>query len=251
MTVSAPDPYRFTTIGHARRALLGPVSHESVDALLARIPAGRSHVLDVGCGKGEILARALERLGGTGVGVEPNPAFAAAARERTARQLAPDAVRIIETRLDGTDLPEHAFTLGICTGSLHAFGDWQAALEGMARFVRPDGWALMGPGYWKQPPEPEYLAAFGGSGDEMHSLLATSAIARQHGWKVEACHESTLAEWDTYEHGYAARVREWCDQNADDADASPFRERIERWSDAYAKWGRDTMGYALMLLHRG
>ena len=31
------DPFRFTTIGHAGRALLGPLSPESVDGLLAGI----------------------------------------------------------------------------------------------------------------------------------------------------------------------------------------------------------------------
>jgi SAM-dependent methyltransferase len=254
--MSAPGPFRFTTIAHRDRTLLGPVSEDSLDKLLARIPIDPEpvRVLDVGCGKGEILARALERLGGTGVGIEPNPAFAEVARARAAQQLAPGVVRIIETKLADagpTDFPDHVFTLGICTGALHAFGDWQAALEGMARRVRPDGWALMGPGYWKNPPDPGYLAAFDGREDELHSLLETLAQARASGWQVEACHESTVTEWDAYEHAYAARMREWCDQNAGDEDAKSFRERIDTWSNAYTKWGRDTMGYALMLLRRG
>lgn len=28
------------------------------------------------------------------------------------------------------------------------------------------------------------------------------------------------------------------------------RERIERWAGAYARWGRDTMGYALIVPRR-
>ena len=252
MNPRAPDPFRFTTLAHAGRGLLGPLSGTSVDALLARVHVGASpaHVLDVGCGKGEFLVRALERLGGTGLGVEPNPAFAAEARARATQRLAPGSARIIESKFDHTLMPEQPFLLGICSGALHAFGDWHATLEGMARLVKPAGWAIMGPGYWKQPPEPEYLASFGGREDELHSLLATTALARRAGWQVVACHESTLAEWDEYEHGYAARIREWCDANPDDADAKPFRERIETWAAAYRRWGRDTMGYALMLLRR-
>jgi hypothetical protein len=56
--------YRFTAIAHAGRDLLDPVTAAAVDAMLA-------------C--------ALERPGGRGTGVEPNPAFAADARERIER----------------------------------------------------------------------------------------------------------------------------------------------------------------------
>jgi len=85
------DPFRFTTIGHAGRALLGPLSAESVDGLLAGIALQRRammrpRVLDVGCGKGEILLRAMKRFNAMGTGVEPNPAFASAVIER-AREL--------------------------------------------------------------------------------------------------------------------------------------------------------------------
>ncbi len=262
---SVPGPFRFTTIGHASHTLLGPASEASADALLERValagaasPAGAAYtgtgtapcMLDVGCGKGELLVRALEHLGGTGVGIEPNPAFADDARARIATRLVPGMAAIIESRLADARVAPRTFMLGICTGSLHAFGDWRTALRGMRRLVAPGGWALMGPGYWQQAPHPEYLAAFGGREDEQHSLLATLAIARELGWQVEACHESTTNEWDAYEHGYAANVRAWCDANAGDPDARVFRERIDVWARAYEKWGRETMGYALVLLRR-
>lgn len=246
-----PDPFRFTTIAHASHTWLGPLSEASVDQLLARIPHAPEHrVLDVGCGKGELLVRALEKLGGTGTGVEPNPAFAADARARAARRLAPGAMRIVEAKLADAALPDHSFDVGICTGSIHAFGDWPAALDGMARLSNPGGWALLAPGYWKRAPDPAYLSALGGSEDQLQSLLATSATARSHGWLVLACHESTLAEWDTYENAYAANVRIWCRANPTDPEAAGFSARIDKWAAAYRTWGRDTLGYALMLLQR-
>jgi SAM-dependent methyltransferase len=249
LIANVPDPFRFTTIAHASHTWLGPVSDTTVDRLLERIPRSPEHrALDVGCGKGELLVRALEKLGGTGTGVEPNPAFAAEARERAARRLPPNTARIVEAKLADAALPDHSFSLGICTGSIHAFGDWPAALDGMAKLVSPDGWALLAPGYWKRPPDRAYLSALGGSEDQQHSLLATTAIARKHGWQAVVCLESTLAEWDAYEHAYAANVRAWCRANPADPEAAGFSARIEKWAAAYRAWGRDTMGYALMLL---
>lgn len=243
--------WRFTSIAHAGRSLLGPVSDARVDQFLARVSSRRhTRVLDVGCGKGEWLVRALERLGGTGVGIEPNPAFATEARERAAIRLGPDRVRIEECDYFRGILGSERFSLVLCTGSLHAFGDWDAALDAVAKLVRPEGLALMGPGYWKMEPAHEYLELLGAEPGEMHSLEDTVARAEARGWRVAEVHESTPAEWDDYEHAYAANVRRWCDANPNDPDAPGFRVRIDRWADAHARWGRDTMGYALLLLLR-
>lgn len=250
--MSAPDPYHFTTIAHAGMDILGPLSFSSVDAILDRLPRrdGGLGVLDVGCGRGEILIRTLVRTRGRGIGVEPNPAFAADARERMLARLGPDRVRIVEDPFDTSRLDRGSFDLGICTGALHAFGDWKTALDGMSHLVTANGLALMAPGYWKQRPHADYLAAIECEEGEQDLLPDTISAAEATGWQVVACHESTVEEWDAYEHTYAANMRAWCDAHPDDPEATGFRKRIDDWAAAYAKWGRDTMGYALLLMQR-
>lgn len=255
--LSEGDPFRFTTIAHRGRDLLGPVSAETLDAMIGELAsaldaAGVSQLrlLDVGCGKGEMLVRTLELLGGRGIGVEPNPAFAADARARIAARLPADQAAIVESELAQAALPDHAFTVVICAGALHAFGDWREALADVRGLVAPAGFAILGPGYWQRPPAPQYLAAFGGEEGEQQSLPLTLSAAEDAGWQVLVCHESSDEEWDDYEQGYAARVREWCDAHPGDPDTPGFRERIERWNAAYRRWGRTTMGYALLLLRR-
>jgi SAM-dependent methyltransferase len=184
-------------------------------------------VLDVGCGKGELLVRALEHTGGAGLGIEPNPAFAEAARLRIA-DCALDAT-VIEQRWSDLSPPPDGVALAICTGSLHAFGSFADALRALHEVVAPGGVALLGPGYWKP---------------------GTQAQAKAAGWHVRDSHVSTLAEWDAYEQAYERNVRAWCEAHADDPDAAAFRTRIEHWSTLVANGGRDTMGYALLLLQR-
>jgi SAM-dependent methyltransferase len=238
--------WRFTTIAHEGRSILGPVSEASFDAMLSRIPApGPARVLDVGCGKGVLLVRAVERWGGTGVGIEPNPAFAA-----EARALGTGRVRILESDFAHDTLAGERFPLVICTGALHAFGGWDMALIRIAALLEPGGHALLGPGYWRQAPAAAYLQSTGIAADDMEPLAAVVASAEAAGWRPLAVHESTPAQWDDYEHAYAANVRAWCDAHPRDPEAAAFRERIDRWADAYARWGHATMGYALMLLQR-
>ena len=243
--------WRFTTIAHEGRSILGPVSEATIDAMLSRLPPPPpARVLDVGCGKGALLVRAVERWGGTGLGIEPNPAFAAAARTLADSRLGAGRVRVIESPFAREALAGERFPLVICTGALHAFGGWDAALLGIAPLLEPGGHALLGPGYWRQAPAPAYLASAGIAADEMEPLADLIERAEAAGWRRIAVHESTPAEWDDYEHAYAASARSWCEAHPHDADAPEFRVRIDRWADAYARWGRDTMGYALMLLQR-
>jgi len=248
------DPFKFTTIAHHDRVLLGPVSEPSVEELLAhvRVPSAPQppRVLDIGCGKGEMLLRAMERLNGSGVGVDPNPSFIAAARARAHRRVPQGSLTLLQTPLEKAALPPGQFTLLICTGACHAFGDYVTALRESHRYMLPSGWAIFGQGYWKQTPDPEYLAAFGGSEDEMTSLEETKQRAKDAAWNVVATSESSPEEWDEYELAYAGAMNRWLQARPNDDDVLAFRDRIDTWHDAYQRWGKYTMGFTLLLLRR-
>lgn len=248
------DAFRFTTIGHAGRALLGPVSDETLDAMFEAVAhdvaAGEriARVLDVGCGKGEMLVRAIIRFGATGVGVEPNPAFAAEARARAAAAGIPDWLTLHEATLEQSEVPRGVFDVAVCTGASHAFGLYRDALHGLRAFLPPEGWMIVGEGYWKQPPEPGYLEVFGGDGSDIPTREKLLAGAATEGLHVLTVRESTLEDWDEYEGCYAANVRTWLAAHEADPDAPAFRERIERWHAAYRRWGRGTLGFAMLAL---
>lgn len=252
---AASDRFRFSTIAHAGRALLGPLSEASIEELFDRVtltPAAgaRPSVLDVGCGKGEVLVRALTRFDAAGVGIDPNAAYLEQAQARA--DSAGVALRL-ELRcgtFDAASIAPASFDLAICTGATHAFGDFDAALAGLAALVKPGGFALAGHGYWQREPAPDYLAAFGGSADEMAALEPTLGAAAAHGWTLIAHHASTRAEWDNYERGYASTMRNWIASHPNDPDTPAFRERIESWKSAYERWGFRTMGFVTMVLKR-
>jgi len=246
--------WRFTTIAHASHRVLGPLASSTIERALTRAAelgeTSSDLVLDIGCGKGELLLRALQHMGGQARGVEPNPAFAAAARER-ARELGLTAqVTIEECRWQDVHAPPTDAALAICTGSVHAFGSFGDALRALHGVVTPHGLALVGPAYWKREPAAEYLAALGSTRDDQDDWDGTLARVQAAGWRVHHAHASTREEWEDYERAYAANVHAWCAAHAGDPEASPFSDRIARWSALVERDGLDTMGYALLLLQR-
>jgi cyclopropane fatty-acyl-phospholipid synthase-like methyltransferase len=244
------DPYRYTTLAHAGRTLLGPFSPASVATMLAACAPPPRGVLDIGCGKGAVLVGAMTRFGGHGTGVEPNPAFAADTRSLAAAAGVASQLTLHERAWEPRLVEGRRFGLVVCTGALHALGGYRAALSALHSQVEKGGYALLGPGYWRQEPSPEYLTAFGGSADELTTEAETRVLAERAGWRVVLAQSSSVGEWDHYEDGYHAAMLRWLAEHPEDADAPEFRRRMETWSEAYLRWGRDTMGYTLLLLQR-
>lgn len=253
--MTSPNLFRWTTIAHRDRALLGPVGDRACGEMIAAAglaAAGEpADVLDIGCGKGEWLVRALiGALEAQGVGIDPNPAFVSDAARRAETAGVAARLTLLTSVFEPLLVADRTFALAICTGASHAFGTYEQALRGLRPLVREGGAAIVGTGFWQRTPAPEYLAAFGGSEDEMAPLGDTAALAAACGWRVAASHVSTREEWDGYEHGYAARVREWVAAHPEDPDAPRFARRIESWSGAYERWGRETMGYVTFVLEK-
>jgi ubiquinone/menaquinone biosynthesis C-methylase UbiE len=224
------------------------VSSASIDRLLdAMSLAPGARVLDVGCGKGELLVRMAERHGIAGVGVDMNPAFLAAAR--TAAQTRAPGAALEFHEMDATRFvaTPHSFDAAACVASTHAHGGYRQTLEALTAFVRPGGWELVGEGFWRQSPAPEYLAVLGGKVDELTDHQGNLAIAREAGLNLIESVVSTDDDWDQYEGMYARAVERYVREHPEDPDAAEMRERIARWQDAYIRWGRSTLGFALYL----
>jgi hypothetical protein len=109
---------------------------------------------------------------------------------------------------------------------------------------------LLGEGFWRKPPDPDYLASFGGTAEELRAHHENVSLARDRGLGIVWSRVSTDAEWDRYEGLYRVAMHRHLADHPEDPEAAAFRERSERWYDGYLRWGRDTMGFALYLFQR-
>ena len=245
------DQTRFSTIAHRDHVYCNPLDPVVLDQVTDRLElaAGR-RVLDVGCGKGALLVRIAERTGARGTGVDINAAFLAEARTRAERSGVASLVELHEMEASRLVLEPASFDAGICIGSTHALGGYRETLRALAGLVRPGGRVLVGEGYWRQDPDPEYLDRLKATADEMTTHEETIAAGEAEGLTPCDAWVSSQRDWDRYEDLYARTVETWVATHGDDPDASEARERIRRWRETYLRWGRDTLGFGLYLFAR-
>ena len=143
-----------------------------------------------------------------------------------------------------------SFDLAVCVGSTHVFGDLATALAALHSLVRPGGQVILGHGYWKREPDPEYLAGFAATREELGSHEDDLTAFRAAGFDLLDFALSSPAEWDAYEDRYAANVERFFAEHPDDPDRESFLARSRSWRALYEKWGRDTMGFALDRLRK-
>ncbi len=245
------DRERFSAIAHGEMAFWNPVAESVVDDLVARLPLPPwTRVLDAGCGRGEMLIRLASRRGAMGIGVDRSRLAVAAARAAAARAGCRDR---IEFRLEPFDPDRFAgwtFDLALCVGSTHALGGAAPALGALGPLLLPGGLLLLGEGYWKREPDPGYLAAIGGTRESLRDRAGNEALGPEAGLVPLETLDTSTAEWDRYEDLYAGNVERYAAAHPRDPDVPAMLARIRPWREAYLRWGRETLGFALYLFRR-
>lgn len=224
-----------------------PISDAKLERLISVVDlTAESRVIDFGCGDGEFLIRLNRRSNATCLGVDIDESLIAAA---TAKLSDSSAASVEFRQSDVATMPdERAYDLSVCMGSSHAFSEgepaYRTALESMQKSLKPNGLILIGEGYWKRTPDPEYLEFLGDPVGVYHSFEENIAIAACCGLSPVYTTESNLDEWDHFEWSHLLKAERDAISNPGDEAAQQKLGRTREWNAYYRKYGRSTMGYA-------
>ncbi len=227
---------------YARLRWNTPLSEDHADLLLDRLdPTGS--IVDLGCGWGELLLRAVHRWDSTGTGVDTDPAGLARGRAGAAARGLTDRVAFVEQ--PATDWRGQA-DRALCIGASHAFGGSRAMLEALAEVV-PRGRVLVGDGCWPTTPTPAALDIFGDSVLPLPDLVDACIEA---GWQILHLSTADQREWDDFESRHRAGPREWLLANESDPRTAGVRTEQDRRQREYLTAYRGVLGLAYLVLAR-
>jgi SAM-dependent methyltransferase len=239
---------RHHEIAEADHRILNPFTEHKLRLLgdVSGVTAG-AQVLDLACGKGEMLCRWAEWFGSGGIGVDLSPVFLAAAATRAAALGVADRVTFLQGDAATYEAEPGAFDLAACIGATWIGGGLVGTLELLRPAVRRGGLLLAGEPYWIEPPPDEALAAWGFGPDDFATLDGT--LDRFEAADVELV-EMVLADgdsWDRYKAAQWRAIDRWLAVNPGDPDHEAMRAFLEDNRRTYLRWGRRYLGWGVFV----
>jgi len=252
MSVWTMDRWRYYHIVHTRHTVWNPISLSKLDDVLALLGLVRcARVVDIACGKGEMLARLAERYGVTGAGVDLSPFCVADARSKLAER-APGA-KIEFFHMDGAGYrPEtlESFDLASCIGASWVFGGHRATLRALRAMAAPGGYVLVGEPFWKREPHPEHLKFDGLTLEMFATHHGNVRIGQEEGLLPVYTAVSSADDWDRYETLQWFAADEYATTNPNDPDLPEIQEKTAHARELYLRWQRAALGWALYLFRK-
>ena len=247
---------RFHEISEGDHRILDPIGPEKL-ALVGRVCGltDASTVVDLCCGKAELLAMWHEAHGIAGIGVDLSPVFVAAARTRLEAAGATGQIEIVEGEAAAWARERHAAVdqgeaeradVVCCVGATWIGGGFGGTLDLLLPLVRPGGYVVVGECH-RHHDAPEHLTPAGAL-DEFVPLASLLDVAEAHDLELVEMVLANTDEWDRYVAAQWHTVDRYLAAHPDDPEAADLHAWIADSRRAYLTWQRDSIGWGIFVM---
>lgn len=242
------DIWKYYGITHRDHLVCNPTSSAKLDEIVERLPLRMgARILDVACGKAELLLRIVDRCGGTGVGVDISPYEVKEARRRVAARDRSDRVEIVQGDGAAYEADAGTFDLAMCIGATWVWGGYVGTIEALRHFVAEGGMIAIGEPFLLKKPDAAYVATNPEFLETLRSHRENITTGQQAGLTFLYTVVSNQDDWDRYEGTQTLAAETYAAENPDDPDVTELLKKRREADIEYLKWGRDTLGWAIYL----
>lgn len=242
---------RFYAIAEADHRYSVPITPEKVLKLgkICQLKSS-SRVLDLACGKGEMLCQWAKQYYIKGTGVDNRPDEIHKAMERSDQMKVWSQVNF--QMEDPAMYPQefHQYDVITCLAGSWIGGGWQSTLGLMRTALKSieDGILIIGETFWKQPPTDAVCDALGIQPDVMLDIPKISDHLDEADAVLLQLLVTTPEEWDEYYSGQWTAVQQWLAENPLTADADALRRWNQHNRQMYLKYERQYVGWGVFVL---
>ena len=248
-------PHHFV-IRESGSRIINPLEESQLDSLGRKLQLNPgAEILDLACGKGEMLCTWARDYGYTGTGIDLSRHFIADAQVRAAELGVSDHVRFQQADATG-HVSKNPVDVASCLGSSWIGGgpSWQGRISGtlelLQRSLKPNGLLLIGEPYWRhEPPHQEALeACFANSVEDFPFLEPLLSHVDDLGYDlVEVC-LATPESFDRYSGAQWLSVRRWLNAHPEDKHAEDFRKEMATTPRGHMLYQREHLGWGVLVL---
>jgi SAM-dependent methyltransferase len=226
--------------------LQNPTSPEKIRLLGERMRLGpASDVLDVASGRGGPAVLLADAFGCRITCVERAQDFHDAARRRVRNAGLEDRIELVLGDAHAYPLEPERYDAALCLGASFVWDGLAGTIGALAPAVRPGGFVAVGEPYWRRWPLPRDFEP--DPGEDYLTLRDTVGRFEQAGLEPVELIDGSLDDWDRYESLHWLAAAEWLEENADDPSTDEIRATVERNRDRYLRWGRELVGWAIVV----
>jgi SAM-dependent methyltransferase len=246
------DMWKYFGITHTDHTIMNPLSLEKTRQLVAllRLPEG-GRIVDVACGKAEFLCLVAEAYDIKATGIELSPYTIKAARKNVETRSLTDRIELLHT--DGgkykPNTPE-SLDLASCIGASWIYQNHKGTLEALSKMTRPGGLVLVGEPFSITEPDPQYLKLTGADSNLCGSHAQNVAIGEDVGLNLLYTLVANPDDWDRYQGLQWQAAQRYAADHPDDPDVEALLRSTRTSRDAYLRWGRNCLGWAMYLFRK-
>ncbi|MEU4405694.1 methyltransferase domain-containing protein [Streptosporangium sp. NPDC023963] len=242
---------RFHEIAEGGHRILNPFTHDKLMLLgeVARLRPG-ARLLDLCCGKAEMLCQWSLGHGIKGVGVDISDVFLDAARARAEELGVADRVRLEKGDAGAYRAQAGAFDVVSCLGATWIGGGLEGTVKLMLPALKDDGILLVGEPYWSSEPPAGAYESLGFGPDDFTSLAGTFDRFEAAGVEVLEMVLADQDSWDRYMASQWWTLSDWLRDNPEDPDAGGVRDFLERSRRSHVEYGRRYLGWGVFVARR-
>ena len=240
---------RFHEIAESYHRILNPFTEDQLMLVgeICHLHSGMK-LLDLACGKAEMLCLWVQKYGISGVGVDISSVFLDAAHKRAAELNATERLTFVQDDAGKYPQATHDFDVVSCIGATWIGNGLTGTLELMKPALKPGGLLLVGEPYWIDPPPETAYAAMGVHKDDYVSLDDTLDRFESVGMQLVEMVLANYDGWDRYEAPQWMAVDDFLSTNPNDPDAPALYEWIRNNRRRYLKYGRRYLGWGVFVL---